>query len=150
MSGPPEEVGPRQGCHALAEGTDTHINATTTVDVDKLDYTRPQALSSSQRVFWPVYEYGQKLLEKAGIAAADLHPPGTPAWVALPDEDPAKLLACVLDSPHHTARVEAAQAALADASRVVSAAADWGAVGREIHRRTSFRANHPEAKRVLA
>ncbi|OBB95396.1 hypothetical protein A5782_07135 [Mycobacterium sp. 852002-40037_SCH5390672] len=90
------------------------------------------------------------MLAEAGIAAEDLHPPGTAAWVALDDDDPAKILACVLDSPHHTARVEAAQAALDEATRAVSAAADWRQIARESFARSSFRAAHLEAKRVAS
>ncbi len=114
------------------------------------NYRAHQRLSSSQRTFWPVWEFGQKLLAEAGIAAEDLHPPGTAAWVALDDDDPAKILACVLDSPHHTARVEAGQVAMAAASRAVSAAADWGQVARETVALQSFRTSRPWAKRVVA
>lgn len=89
------------------------------------------------------------LLEKAGIDAEELHDPGTPEWMALDFDDPKKLLSCVLDSPHHTARVEAAQAAMAAASRSVAAAADWPQVAQETIALNTFRATRPWAKRAV-
>lgn len=96
-----------------------------------------------------MYEFVHLLLAMAGIDGDELHPAGTAAWRALPDDDPAKLLSCLIDSPHHALRVEAAQAAMAQASRAVSAAADWGQIARETIALNSFRANHAEATRVV-
>jgi hypothetical protein len=76
--------------------------------------------------------------------------PGTPAWCELDDDDPRKLLALAEFGLHHVVRVEVAQQARADASRAVSAAADWPAVAREIHARNAFRAERPWSKRVVA
>ncbi|GAB4597522.1 hypothetical protein MOKP4_38400 [Mycobacterium avium subsp. hominissuis] len=50
---------------------------------------------------------------------------GTPAWQNLPEGDPAKLAAIYDAAQHHTLRVDAAQAALAEAAQDISAAVDW-------------------------
>lgn len=97
-----------------------------------------------------MYEFVQLLLAMAGVDADELHPAGTAAWRALPNDDPAKLLSCLLDSPHHALRIEVAQAAMADASRAISSAVDWGAVSREFQQLNRFRAAHPWAKRVTS
>ena len=76
--------------------------------------------------------------------------PGTPAWCELDDSDPRKLVALAEFGLHHALRVEVAQQARADASRAVSAAADWSAIGREVHARNIFRAERPWSKRVVA
>jgi hypothetical protein len=76
--------------------------------------------------------------------------PGTPSWCDLDDSDPRKLLALAQFGVHHALRVEVAQQARADASRAVSASADWPAVAREIHARNTFHAERPWAKRVVA
>jgi Protein of unknown function (DUF2742) len=83
----------------------------------------------SQSVSW--WETHQFL--QAAIAQASLGPipaAGTPAWCELDDSDPRKLLALALDGEHQVLRKEVAQSAMADASRAVSAAADWPAVAR--------------------
>jgi hypothetical protein len=65
---------------------------------------------------------------------------GTAAWRALPDGDPAKLAAVLDGGRHHALRVELAQTARAEASRDISAVADWPAIATEIlYRRTSGR-----------
>jgi hypothetical protein len=51
------------------------------------------------------------------------------------DGDPRKLLALAVDGEHHVLRKEVAQTSLCDASRAVSAAADWRAIAHEIRRR---------------
>jgi hypothetical protein len=57
---------------------------------------------------------------------------GTPAWVELAYDDPAKW-AAVLDAGRHWAlRIDCEQEARAEASKAVSAAADWAAVSREL------------------
>ncbi|OQZ88137.1 hypothetical protein BST11_24335 [Mycobacterium alsense] len=62
---------------------------------------------------------------------------GSPAWRQLPDEHPAKLAAVLDGGRHHALRVDTAQAALAEASQAISAAADWAAVARDIRRRNA-------------
>jgi hypothetical protein len=57
---------------------------------------------------------------------------GTPEWCALPD-GPVKLAALYGAARHWALRLETSQQAQSDASRDVSAAADWAAIAREIH-----------------
>lgn len=64
------------------------------------------------------------------------------------DGDPRKLLALAGFGVHWALRVETAQAARADASREISAAADWSQVSQEVRGRSEFRAARPWAKRV--
>ncbi|SBS77828.1 conserved hypothetical protein [uncultured Mycobacterium sp.] len=84
--------------------------------------------ASRQRAWWPVHEFITALVHQANcgpIPAA-----GTPAWCELANGDPRKLLAVAVDGEHHVLRAEMAQEAMADASRAVSAAANWRTVGR--------------------
>lgn len=77
--------------------------------------------------WWPVHEFVTAL-----IAQADNIPvAGTPAWCALADGDPGKLLAVAVAGSHHVLRVEMAQEARAEASKAIAGAVDWPAVSRE-------------------
>jgi len=64
--------------------------------------------------------------------AGTLPDAGTPAWAALADADPRKLLALAVEGEHIVLHREIRQEALAEASKDIAAAADWPAVGREI------------------
>lgn len=75
---------------------------------------------------------------------------GTAEWRSLPADDPRRW-AAVLDAARHWALVlERNQTAMAEASRAVSAAADWGKIARRNNAINSFRANHSWARRVVA
>lgn len=103
----------------------------------------------SQQVSW--YEchlFMQRLLAQANYSP--LLWAGTPSWCALADGDPRKLLALAQSGVHHALRVETAQDDRCAASRAVSAAADWPAVGREIAQRNSFYAERPWLRRVAS
>jgi hypothetical protein len=63
---------------------------------------------------------------------------GTPTWASLDDTDPVKLAALYDAAQHHALRVDAAQTALADASRAIAGAADWAAIAREAQRRSGI------------
>ncbi len=96
-----------------------------------------RAITTAHSVaWWPVHEYVEQLLAQAdsGWPVA-----GTPAWCALPDGDPRKVFALIAASEHHVLRMEAAQEARAEASKAISAAADWPAVAREIRHRDEAR-----------
>lgn len=81
--------------------------------------------------WWEVHEFALPFLDEAGSWPMA----GSLAWRNLPEADPAKL-AAVLDGGRHWAlRVETAQTALAQASRDISASADWPAIARDIRRR---------------
>lgn len=100
--------------------------------------------SSQQASWWPVHEFITELVAQAN----NLPVAGTPAWCALADNDPLKLLSLAAAGEHHVLRVETAQEARAEASRDVAAAADWRAISRDIQQRAHFRASHTWAKRV--
>jgi hypothetical protein len=75
---------------------------------------------------------------------------GTPAWLALPDGDPVKLSAVLNAAEALAWAVNADQATMADASRAVSASADWYSIARAYRQRTEFVAANPWARRVIA
>lgn len=77
--------------------------------------------------WWPVHEFISALVDQAN------HQPvaGSPAWCLLADDDPNKLLALAVAGEHHVLRMETAQEALADASKVVAASTEWSKVGRD-------------------
>lgn len=75
---------------------------------------------------------------------------GTPAWCALPDDDPAKLAAVLDGGQHHALRVELHQEARAEASKAVAGAADWRGIAQELTERRAFRKSHPWVKRVAS
>ncbi|WP_237394481.1 DUF2742 domain-containing protein [Mycobacterium paraintracellulare] len=80
--------------------------------------------------FWSVHEH----IESTLAAVGSWPMAGTPAWCELDETDPRKL-ASLLDAARHWAlRVETCQQALADASREVSAAANWSELADDIRR----------------
>lgn len=96
--------------------------------------------------WWPVHQFITELVaHQQNMPAA-----GTPAWSALGDGDPRKLLALAVAGEHHVLRMETAQEARAEASKAISQAADWKAVARELATLTDFRAANPWAKRVAS
>lgn len=103
-------------------------------------------IDSKSVAFWPVHEFVSAL-----VALVDTLPvAGTPAWQAMADGDPRKLLAVAVAGEHHVLRVETAQEAQAEASKAVAASADWSTVSREIAQRRAFRAANPWSKREVA
>jgi hypothetical protein len=88
------------------------------------------AIPSRQVSWWSVHEHVQQFLDLVGNWPAI----GSPAWCELPD-GPVKL-AAIFDAARHWAlRLETCQAAMAEASHDVSAAADWPRAANEIRRR---------------
>jgi hypothetical protein len=80
-------------------------------------------MSSSQVSWWSVCKYVEPVLESVD----DWPMIGSPEWLALDDDDLRKV-ASLFDAARHWAlRVEAAQVAMCQASRDVSAALDWRA-----------------------
>ena len=101
---------------------------------------------SAQVSFWSVHEYVAPLL-----AAVGTWPPiGTPEWCALDDTDPRKLAALFDAAQHHALRVEMAQEARCEASREISAAADWSAIATEFVKLTAFYEHPPWLRRVTS
>lgn len=80
-------------------------------------------------------------LEALVAQANNLPVAGTPAWCAMSDENPNKLLALALAGEHHVLRCELDQLAQAEASKAVAASADWGAVARWNRDRAGARAS---------
>jgi hypothetical protein len=93
-----------------------------------------------------VHEYVAPVLARIGRRPMV----GTPAWCELPDDDPVKVAAIFDAAQHHALRLELSQAAMADASRGVSSAADWPGIAQEIRTRTDFYSSRPWLKRVVA
>ena len=90
---------------------------------------RDRTSTASRSVaWWPVHEFMAALLAQAN----DLPPAGTPAWCAMSDGDPRKLLALAAAGEHHVLRVEIAQEAQAEASKTIAASADWHALARAL------------------
>lgn len=85
--------------------------------------------ASRQVSWWPAHEFLQAVVQQANCGP--IPDAGTPAWQALADGDPRKLLALAVAGEHHVLRVEIAQEAMAEASRSVAASADWSRVGRD-------------------
>lgn len=105
------------------------------------------AVDSRSVSWWPTHEFVAQLLAQANTA-----PPmaGTPAWCALADDDPLKLLSLAQAGEHHCLRMEVAQGQRAEASRAIAASAPWGQIGREIQQRAAFRTANPWAQRRQA
>jgi hypothetical protein len=102
---------------------------------------------SSQAIsWWSVHEFAAPHLDRAGTWPMA----GTPAWCAMPDDDPRKLAALLDAAQHWALGVETAQETCADASKAVAASADWPAVAQEIHQRQDFYSRKPWMKRASA
>lgn len=101
---------------------------------------------SRQVSWWDVHEYVTPLLEQAGPYPLV----GTPVWCALPDNDPRKTAALLDAAQHWALRVETCQQAQCDASRAISAAADWGAIAQQIRTRAEFYTERPWLKRAAS
>lgn len=87
---------------------------------------------SSQQIAWfECHQFLQALLEHANVGP--LPAAGTPAWCELPDADPRKLIALAEAGVHHALRLDAEQTAKAQASRDISASANWRSIGTQIH-----------------
>lgn len=85
---------------------------------------------SQQVAWWPTHQFITAIVAQANTAPLPVA--GTPAWLALPAVDPAKLLALAVAGEHHVLRMEIAQEQRAAASKSIAAAADWRAISRQI------------------
>lgn len=89
---------------------------------------------ASQEVNW----WATHLFIEAAVAQANCGPlpvAGTPAWSALADGDPRKLLAMAAAGEHHVLRVEQAQAVRAQAAEDIHGGENWSEVARLVRRR---------------
>jgi hypothetical protein len=96
--------------------------------------------------WWDVHLFVASYLEQTGTWPMA----GTPEWCALDDADPRKT-AALLDAARHWAlRVETCQEAECEASGVIAAAADWGALAQRVKDRAEFERRHPWLRRVAS
>lgn len=109
------------------------------------DFTR-RGIESQQVDWWAVHEFAQKRIDQA----PDYPLLGTPRWCQLDDRDPRKWAAVLDAAQHHAVRIEVAQTAMAEASRAVSAAADWAQIARESAQIREFFAEKPWLRRAPA
>jgi hypothetical protein len=98
---------------------------------------------SRQVSWWSVHQHVAALLAEVGSWPLA----GTPTWCALDDDDPRKLAALLDAAQNWALRIETMQEAACEASRAVSAAADWSAIGQRIRDGAEFYAAHPWLKR---
>ncbi len=106
--------------------------------------------SSRQVSWWSVHEHVTPLLSQVVQSWQSWPTVGTPAWCALPNDDPRKLAALLDAAQHWALRVETCQQAHCDASRDISGAADWSALSSEIRQRSDFYTARPWLRRVVA
>lgn len=93
------------------------------------ELNHPEKAAGSRQVsWWPVHEYVEPVLTRAGTWPMV----GTPEWERADDR---VKVAALFDAARHWAlRVDTCQQAMAEASHDVSAAIDWRAVANEIRR----------------
>lgn len=82
--------------------------------------------------WWETHTYLEYQLAQANIGPLPLA--GSPDWQALSDDNPQKLLALAVAGEHHILRMETAQESRAEASRAISACADWPTIVTRIIR----------------
>lgn len=91
---------------------------------------RAGSLSSRQVAWFEVYRFAEHVAAQHGLPLDHTLIAGTPQWCGMPDTDARKLLAVILGGVREALAHDASQAAMADASREISAAATWSALGR--------------------
>jgi Protein of unknown function (DUF2742) len=99
--------------------------------VTTINHTTDYRLASRSVDWWSVHQYVEPLLQEVGSWPMA----GSLAWQRLDDDDPAKRAALYDSSQHWVLRVDTSQAALAQASRDVSAAYNWAEIARSIRQR---------------
>jgi hypothetical protein len=104
-------------------------------------------MTSAQRSWWPVHRFVEAAVGHTDISSWP--EAGTPAWCALANSDPRKWLAVLDAGQHWVLRLDAQQEARAEASRAVSASADWGRVAFQMRSRSEFYAAKPWLRRVV-
>jgi hypothetical protein len=104
-----------------------------------------KATESQQVSWWSVHKFVSAVLNQVN----DWPMLGTPSWCSLTRDDPRKWAALLDGAQHWALRVDTCQDARAEASRAVSAAADWPAVSQEMVQLNSFRKANPWTKRVV-
>ncbi|MFN6549502.1 DUF2742 domain-containing protein [Mycolicibacterium septicum] len=91
---------------------------------------------ASRQVSWfEVYRYAERLAASHDVSLNHLPLPGTPTWCGMDDNDARKLLALVLGGVREALANDTHQTAMAEASQVISDAADWTALAQRIRNR---------------
>lgn len=85
---------------------------------------------SQQVAWWPVHEFITAMVNKANVGPLPVA--GTPAWCAMTDDDPLKLLSLAASGEHWALRTEVAQEKRAEASRELAAAGGWTALAQRL------------------
>lgn len=89
---------------------------------------------ASQEVsWWAAYEFIEAALAQANYGALPVA--GTPAWAALADGDPRKMLALAQDGVHHVLRKQIGQEQRAQAAEDVWGGEDWRQIAQQVQRR---------------
>lgn len=89
---------------------------------------------ASQEVSW----WATHVFIEAAVAQANAGPlpvAGTPAWSALADGDPRKLLSLAVAGEHHALRLQLGQEARDQAAEDVRGGENWTEVARQVQRR---------------
>ncbi|MBI5339025.1 MAG: DUF2742 domain-containing protein [Mycolicibacterium rufum] len=89
--------------------------------------------ASREVSWWAAHEFLEAALAQANCGP--LPTAGTPAWAALADGDPRKLLALAAAGEHHVLRQQIGQEQRALAAEDVWGGADWSEVARQVQRR---------------
>jgi hypothetical protein len=100
---------------------------------DRPANVRAGSPASREVSWWATHQFIE-----AAVAQANCGPlpaAGTPAWCALSDGDPRKLLALAVAGEHHVLRMEIGQELLIDAGKNVAAAIDCTALAQRIRNR---------------
>jgi hypothetical protein len=93
-------------------------------------------MTDSQQVsWWTVHEFIESAVAQANYGP--LPTAGTPAWCALADGDPRKLLSLAVAGEHHVLRTEIGQEHRAAAGKDIAAAVDCTALAQRIRYRAS-------------
>jgi hypothetical protein len=114
-------------------------------ETDYPNSTAAQLISSSQVDWWPVLQYFLRIAEGLGIS--EYPAAGTPAWRALNDNDPAKLIAALDYAQHWALRIDTAQEAQCAASRDISKALDWPRAAKWLQDSAEWYAANPWMRR---
>ncbi|BBY36326.1 hypothetical protein MMAN_04600 [Mycobacterium mantenii] len=107
---------------------------------------QPNAIASQQVSWWETHQFVERMLAQANTG--QLPWAGSPAWCAMADGDPRKVLALAVDGEHHVLRKEVAQTAQAAAARAIAGAADWPAMGNQMRSRAAFYDARPWLRRA--
>jgi hypothetical protein len=87
-------------------------------------------VDSQQVAWWPVHQFIESVVAQANYGPLPVA--GTPAWCALSDGDPRKLLAVAVSGEHWALRTETCQEKRAEAAREIAEAGGWSAMAQRI------------------